>query len=142
MLKQTSENFIADNDAKYATKDELNALEQQEAAQAAFDDAEVELSPEVQAAKDRAGAWSDSGLGGNVYGSSSPSDASSGYLGGGDDEQDSSAVTPTDTAGYEAGQSYLYFKDKLRLTVNLFQLFELSVAMKACFTNMGFNVCY
>ena len=41
---------------------------------------------------------------------------SSGYLGsGGDDEQDSAAVTPTDTAGYEAGQSYLSdFKNKLK----------------------------
>ena len=117
LVKADRENFIADNDAKYATKDELNALEQQEAAQAAFDDAEVELSPEVQAAKDRASSWSDSGLGGNVYGNSKPSasEASSGYLGSGDDEQDSSAVTPTDTAGYEAGQSYLSdFKDKLR----------------------------
>ena len=37
LVKADRENFIADNDAKYATKlDELNALEQQEAAQAAL----------------------------------------------------------------------------------------------------------
>ena len=116
LFKQTVTRFIADNDAKYATKEELDALDQKEAAQAAFDDAEVELSPGVQAAKDRASAWSESGLGGNVYGDANPTatDASSGYLGGGEDEQDSSAVIPSDTE-YEASQSYLSdFKNKLK----------------------------
>ena len=103
MVQRDRRKFTEANDAKYATKEELNALEQKEAAQEAFDDADVDLSPDVQAAKDRASEWSKN-LGGDVYGAS-----------GGEDEQDSSAVMPTDTDSYEAGQSYLSgFKEKLK----------------------------
>ena len=66
MVQRDRRKFTEANDAKYATKEELNALEQKEAAQETFDNDEVELSPDVQAAKDRAGAWSDSNLGGDV----------------------------------------------------------------------------
>ena len=104
LVQADREAQTASYDEKYATKKDLDALQQKEAAQEAFDDAEVELSPEMQAAKDRAAAWTESDGGGDVYGASSV-----------DDEQDTSAVTPVDTQSYEAGQSYLSgFKDKLR----------------------------
>ena len=63
---------------------------------------EVELSPEMQAAEERVGAWTSSNGGGDVFGAS-------------DDQQDASAMSPNDTDSYTASQSYLdNYKNKLK----------------------------
>lgn len=106
LVQHDRDTFTQANDAKYASKDDLAALEEQQEEGPSWDDAKEEtvLSEEMSAAKERATAWSDSDLGGDVYGAS-----------GGEDEQDAAAVTPSDTESYEKGQSYLSnFKENLK----------------------------
>jgi hypothetical protein len=102
----------ASYDAKYATKDDLSALEQQ---QTAAPEEKYEPSPEITEAKKKVADWESGSFDKDVYGSGSSS--SSVY--GNDDEQDAAAITPADVSKKKAGSMLEGFKQTLKERKNL-----------------------
>ena len=91
-------NFIKDNDAKYASKADLANMAPAEDPDKGFTDPkDLEVSPELSEAKERASRF-EAGMG--AY--------------GGDDEQDATAVTPASTEPGKASSMLDAFKQKLK----------------------------
>ena len=117
MVNWDRDEFKKYNDEKYATKDELSALEQMKAAQGGGEEETKELSKDIKDAQDRNALYNKLGgnIGGNPYGGGSDANESDYWGIGADDEQDASAVSPDDTDPYTKSQSYLdNYKDKLK----------------------------
>ena len=111
-VKADRKNFIADNDAKYASKDDLSALEQQ---QAAAPEEKYEPSPEITEAKKKVADWESGSFDKDVYGSGISSSA----VYGNDDEQDAAAITPANVSKKKAGSMLEGFKQTLKERKNL-----------------------
>ena len=98
----------------------MSASQQAEEADKGFtyEGDDVEISPEMQAAKDRVAAWEGGTAGGgstSPYGGSAFSDAASEVYGGGADDQQSQASVVADSTDGAAADSYLgAFKEKMK----------------------------
>jgi len=117
LVQHDRDTFIEANDAKYATKDELSALEQMKAAQGGDKEETKELSKDIKDAQDRNALYMKLGgnIGGNPYGGGSDANESDYWSIGADDEQGTSAVSPDDADPYTKSQSYLdNYKEKLK----------------------------
>jgi hypothetical protein len=111
LVKADRKNFIADNDAKYASKADLENMKPAEDPDTGYTDPQMtEESDKLKQAKERTQSWKDGGLGANdptPYGDEPKAD----------DEQASATVMPTNTEG--GAQSYLEgFKKDLKSRAN------------------------
>lgn len=103
LVKHDRDTQTAGYDDKYATKEELSALEQQQ--EATPEEPEYEPSTEITDAKNRVDKWESGTFDLDVYGKSS------------DDQQDSASVSPASTA--QAESHLEKFKNELKQRKNL-----------------------
>ena len=106
LVQADRDNFIADNDAKYAAKSDLEQMEEADKG-FTYEGPDKEISPEMQEAKDRVAAYeSNSGLGDPTpYGTKGSifSDAATAVYGGAADDQQAEATMVADSADKAQG---------------------------------------